>query len=111
MDSRTSLSFVLLAIALVSGCASARHVMKDAETGIVAIPANSQRNREKAISLMEQHFPEGYVIEREEEIVVGQTTHQEIDGGTNDGKHRIGQTRSTATTVPTTEYRISYRKR
>ena len=114
MDSRTYLLLILLALNLTCGCATARHIMKDADTGIVAIPANSGRNREKAIELMEQHFPEGYIIEREEETVVGQTTHQQIDAGSTiegDGKHTSGQTRATATTVPNTEYRIFYRRR
>ena len=106
---------ILFGLVLASGCAAARHIVKDADGGIVAIPSNSERNREKAIELMEQHFPGGYVIEREEETVIAQTTHHQVDHGATiegEAKHTTesSQTRSTATTVPNTEYRIFYRR-
>ena len=116
MDGRSYHLIIVIGLLLAGGCASARHIMKDADGGIVAIPANSERNREKAIELMEHHLPEGYVIEREEETVIGQTTHQQVDhGATIEGDEKrsseSGQTRATATTVPNTEYRIFYRRR
>ena len=116
MDGRFYHLVVLIGLVLACGCATARHVVKDAEGGIVAIPSNSERNREKAVELMKQHLPEGYVIEREEETVIGQTTHQQVDhGSTIEGNEKrtseSGQTRATATTVANTEYRIFYRRR
>ena len=89
-------------------------MMKDSSTGVVAIPANSERHREKAVELMQQHFPAGYVIEREEETVVGQTTHHHVDHGSTVEQHgkryvETAQSHGTETTVDNTEYRIFYR--
>lgn len=107
---------VLVAMVLASGCGSARYIVKEADGGIVAIPANSEKNREKAVELMQQHFPAGYVIEREEETVVGRTTHHHVDHGTTvEGDQNrtteSGKTLATETTVANTEYRIFYRRR
>lgn len=113
---RLHLSVALTAMALTGGCASARYIVKEADGGIVAIPANSERNREKAVDLMQQHFPAGYVIEREEETVIGQTTHHHVDhavtvqGGENQSTESA-QSHATGTTVANTEYRIFYRRR
>ena len=71
----------IMLLLAVTGSASARYVMKDASTGVAAIPANNERHREKAVELMQQHFPAGYIIEREEETVVGQTTNHHVDHG------------------------------
>lgn len=64
---------------------------------------------------MTQHFPEGYVIEREEEAVVGQKTdfQEDRDGGSVKlGKFEIGsgQSSGTSTTINQTEWRIHYRR-
>lgn len=63
---------------LAVGCAapqgSARYVEKDGARGIIAIPADNDLNREKAIALMTQHFPDGYIIEREWEQEIGEDT-------------------------------------
>ena len=110
-----ALTATIMLLLTVSGCASARYVMKDASTGVVAISANSERHREKAVELMQQHFPAGYAIEREEETVVGQTTHHHVDHGSTieqNGKRSVetGQVNGTETTVENTEYRIFYRR-
>lgn len=107
---------ILVALALTGGCGTARYIVKEADLGIVAIPANSEKNREKALALMQQHFPAGYVIEREEETVVGQTTHHHVDHGTTvqgdeNRTTESGNTRATETIVSNTEYRIFYRRR
>jgi hypothetical protein len=113
---RLCVGVVLCVLVVASGCASARYTVKDADSGIVAIPSNSEKNREKAIELMEQHFPEGYVIEREEETVIGQTTHHHVNHGTTiegdaNRTTESGQAHATETTVANTEYRIFYRRR
>ncbi len=109
---------LVLSIAL-SGCAAARYVMKDGDSGVVAIPMNSNswpsHHRERAEKLMSEHFPAGYYIEREEEAVVGQNTtfKEDSDGGTVKlGKFEIGKgNRSgTETTTNQTEWRIYYRR-
>jgi hypothetical protein len=115
-DRHLCLIIVLCAMVLTGGCASARYIVKDPDGGIVGIPSNTKKNREKAVALMQQHFPAGYVIEREEETVIGQTTHHHVNHGTTieGDKNRTteaGQTHATETTVANTEYRIFYRRR
>ena len=62
----------------LGGCASARYVAVDADGGIVAIPNNTNcwptYNRKAAEELMRQKCPQGYVIDREGEAVVGDET-------------------------------------
>jgi hypothetical protein len=63
------------------GCTSARYVTLEPNGGVVAIPDNSNswptHNRDKAEALMRQKCPQGYVIEREGEVVTGTTEHTE----------------------------------
>ena len=112
--------YCLSVLVALSGCASARYVLKDAESGVVAIPANSDswpsHHRQKAEELMRQQFPDGYVIELEEEAVVGQQTsfNEDSDGGSVKlGKFEIGSGKrsGTQTTVNQAEWRIHYRRR
>lgn len=112
---------LLLGALLLTGCA-ARQVLKEPDYGVVAIPSNSNswptHYRDKATQLMEEHFPQGYEIVREEEYVVGQTTthneeqdHNEIEVVKDILKVGSTDTRSTTTTHDNTEYRIHYRRR
>lgn len=104
-----------------SGCTAARYVMRNPEQGVIAIPANTNhwpsRNREKADSLMLEHFPSGYVVEHEEEFVIGQTTQFNEDRAGDVGLlgNRVvlstGTRSGSATTTDQTEYRIYYRRR
>ena len=116
-----SLLILATLIALSTGCNSSRYVMRDGETGIVAIPANTSSwpfyHRTKAEELMAEHFPAGYEVVREEETVVGQTTsfneqhndrHVEVHDGVEIG---TASSTSSATTTDETEYRIFYRRR
>src|SRR5262249_38773492 len=71
---------LLFCCAFSGGCMSpARYVSVTNDGGIVAIPSNTNywptHNRDAAEDLMRKKCPEGYVIDREEEIVVGQTKH------------------------------------
>ncbi|MCH2204127.1 MAG: hypothetical protein MK102_19350 [Fuerstiella sp.] len=103
------------------GCQSARYVVREQEAGVVAIPSNSSqwpvKYREHAEELMSQHFPEGYEIVREEEVVVGQQTHfQQDHQGTNDTSQDAlellsGSSSGTSTTLDQTEWRIHYRRK
>ncbi len=105
----------------VSGCQSARYVLRESDRGIVAIPANTNfwpwKHREGAEKLMQQHFPAGYKIDREFEEVVGKTTTagEDSDGQTVQLAEGLvtldtAQRRSTSTTTDVTEYRIEYRR-
>lgn len=101
-----------------SGCA--RHVMKDADGGTIAI--SGPGGRKKAEKLMAEHFPGGYEIVREEEVVVGQRVDYEeetrplgvrLAGEEDDGMslHLGGETRGSETVTDQTEYRIHYRRK
>jgi hypothetical protein len=104
-----------------SGCAAGRYVMRSPDRGVIAIPANSNqwpsRHRQTAENLMGQHFPAGYVVEHEEEFVIGQTTHFDEDRSGDIGllgnyfTLSTGSRRGHATTIDRTEYRIYYRRR
>jgi hypothetical protein len=71
----------LCALAVIScGCAgTARLVSRDSNSGVVAVPENSNRwpsfYRKHAEELMKANCPDGYTIVKEEEVVVGQTQH------------------------------------
>lgn len=58
---------------------TARFVSVDNSAAVVAIPDNSNDwpsyNRKNAEELLHQKFPQGYVIDHEEEVVTGTTTH------------------------------------
>jgi hypothetical protein len=70
------------------GCASARYVTKGTDEGVVSMPADTPRNREKAYELMADHFPEGYEIVFEEEAKVGSVTH--VHARTDEHHHHGG---------------------
>ena len=106
-------------VAGLTGCSSARYVLRESDRGIVAIPANTNmwpwKHRDDADTLMQGHFPNGYQIDREFEEVVGKTTTsgEDTDGQTvqlADGLVTLdtGQRRSSSTTTDVTEYRIEY---
>ena len=69
-------------LVVLSGCSSARYVSSEPNGGVVAIPHNSNSwpdyNRKHAEELMKQQCPEGYVIDREAEVVVGSTEHTNV---------------------------------
>lgn len=109
-----------LAIMSGLGCQSARYIQKTEDRGVVAIPRNSNRYpnyRDQANELMIEHFPDGYLIEHEEEVVVGQTTHyrederEEIVHASNEKSAAARSANGSETTVPKTEYRIHYRRK
>ena len=103
------------------GCQAARVVSRTSDGGVIAIPANNDlwpfHFRSKAESLIAKQCPEGYVIEDEEEVVVGQTTtvHQDQASNTNQiTKHAsftTGASTTTASTSDQKEWRIHYRKK
>ncbi|TWU51954.1 hypothetical protein [Rubripirellula reticaptiva] len=116
MERRFVLAAAIAVVCGFVGCSSARYVFKDPDVGVVAMPSNSERNREKAVELMNEHFPGGYVIDREEETVIGLVTHEHIQNNAsahdgNRGDAQIHTAHATATTTDKTEYRITYRRK
>jgi len=112
------MAFVASATILV-GCQSARYVLKEPDRGVVAIPVSALNwpvnHRKAAEKLMADHFPEGYVIDREEEVVVGQRTHYYEDAHESEDEDdgsiiRIGGVSGFAETEPKRELRIFYHR-
>ena len=109
------LAAVLACGVWAAGCA--RYVLKEADRGVVAVTGPG--GRKAADKLMAEHFPGGYEVLREEEVVTGRRTdyHEETDhlglrlgGGSGVRVEVGGETRGTETVTPTTEYRIHYRR-
>jgi len=112
---------LLALIVGVNGCQTARQVVRQQDGGIIAIPSNTNawpyHHRQNAEQLMAQQCPNGYIIEREEEVVTGTVTNDSrstdkkflksknpyIDGGV------IETERNTSTTSQTKEWQITYR--
>jgi hypothetical protein len=67
----------------ISGCSSARYVSIEPNGGIVAIPSNTNSwpdyNRKNAEELMKEKCPQGFVIDREQEVVIGTTEHTDVN--------------------------------
>jgi hypothetical protein len=79
-------AFLLLALigsTALTGCANARFVKTDQESGVVALPANTNcwpnYYRDHAEALMREKCPNGYEVVCEEEAVVAQTVHTHTD--------------------------------
>lgn len=109
--------FLLLLLFIVPACNSSRYVLRERDRGVVAIPKNSSKwpyyHRADAEERMHEHMPEGYVVEREEEVVVGQTTkYKEGHPGTKINlllvSFGLGGTRGKSTVSDETEYRLYY---
>jgi hypothetical protein len=123
--SRNRLMLAAVAISCgIAGCAGPRFVAQDQFGGVIALPSNSDywptHYRSKAEQMMASKCPQGYVIEHEEEVVVGQTTtaRASTDSQTQDvpGRKRRSdlqltttETTHTAVTQDVTEYRIAFR--
>lgn len=69
--------FAILLLALLAGCQSARYVSKGPDEGVIALPADTPRHRQRAEELMAAHFPAGYEIVFEEEVKVGSVTRHQ----------------------------------
>jgi hypothetical protein len=97
------LLFIAVGMLNLAGCQNARYILKETDHGMVAIPNNLPglvNHREKANELMQQHFPSGYEVVREEEVTVGAETSS-----------HVGDFFSVTETHDTTEWRISYRRK
>jgi hypothetical protein len=112
-----------LFMAALSGCGDARFVAQDQYGGVVAIPYNNNywpmHYREEAEKLMAQKCPQGYVIDHEEEVVIGQTTtagtstdtrNYDLPGGNRSpaGSLTSTTTNRSVSVQDKTEYRITF---
>ena len=72
--------FAFVAALFLAGCASSpRFVHQDANSAVVAMPHDSNcwpsYYRDNADKMLRARFPQGYVVEKEEEFVTGVSTH------------------------------------
>jgi hypothetical protein len=74
---------ICAALAGLCGCSEARLVSCAPTGGVVAIPNNSNTwpcyHHKHAEELIREQCPQGYVIDKEEEVVVGTTEHVHTD--------------------------------
>jgi len=102
-----------VAMSALTGCQSARYVVRESDHGVVAIPLDSSKYRREAEELMQEHFPDGYTIVREEQAPVEQTAsyHQQVSSqfvGTSTGRPTAAPSNSLSKAGPQTELRITY---
>ncbi|MCU0706466.1 MAG: hypothetical protein MUF18_21125 [Fimbriiglobus sp.] len=105
-------------VAAVVGCANARHIHKDANGGVIAMPADTAANRKKAEKLMLEHVGPGYQVVEEKEVVTGQVTTNHSDTQNELGVHSAIPilpankqiTTTTTSTKDVTEWHIIYRR-
>jgi len=109
-------ALLIITCLVITGCSSARYVSRDQQQGVIAIPSTSTwpvDHREKAMELMQAHFPNGYVIEKEEEVVIGTETQNRTDVHAHeigDSNIFLGGETTHTTTTDRTEWRITYRR-
>src|SRR5262245_51230349 len=121
---RVSALALVLGVVVASGCASpARYVEKKGDTGIIAIPNNTDtwpnHNRTAAIDLIKKHVGVGYEILDEREVVTGQSTTNNQQVNTEQTVNRtlpfLPAEKQTITNNTTqrdiTEWRIWYRRK
>ncbi len=65
---------VVLALLGACGCAGPRFVSIGPEGGTLAMPANTPYYHDQAVKMLAEKYPNGYVIDHEGEVVVGQVT-------------------------------------
>jgi hypothetical protein len=114
---------IVSVVALAGGCAGpARYVDKKSDTGVVAIPANTDvwpfHYRREALALIQQHVGPYYEIVTEREVPTGQITRNEQQTTTDQVANRknpnqTGERQTTTGSVMTqntTEWQIVYRR-
>jgi len=111
-------------LAALSGCASpARYVERTGDTGVVAIPANTDSfpsyNRSEAMALIHKHVGGNFEIMEEREVATGKKTfndqHVNNEQTWNTSNPLLPANKqsvqNTTTTQDVTEWRIAYRKK
>jgi hypothetical protein len=111
-------------VAGLSGCASpARYVERTGDSGVIAIPANTDTfpsyNRSEAMALIQKHVGGSFEILEEREVATGKRTlndqqvnNEQTWNSSNPLLPANKQTvQNTTTTQDVTEWRIAYRKK
>jgi hypothetical protein len=111
-------------VAGLSGCASpARYVERTGDSGVVAIPANTDSfpsyNRSEAMALIHKHVGSSFEIVEEREVATGKRTlnDQQVNNEQtwNTSNPLLPASKqsvqNTTTTQDVTEWRIAYRKK
>ena len=111
-------------VAALSGCASpARYVERTGDTGVIAIPANTDAfptyNRSEAMALIHKHIGPNFEIVEEREVATGKRTlndqqvnNEQTWNTSNPLLPANKQTvQNTTTTHDVMEWRIAYRKK
>lgn len=105
------------------GCASARYVSKQGDSGVIAIPANTDtwpfHYRQEGESLIRQHVGADYEIVDEREVVTGSrvTNNQQTQSELVPNKRQPNApgertvTSGTVNSTNTTEWQIAYKRR
>jgi hypothetical protein len=108
----------LVASLLGSGCMGARLVEVTPEGGVVAIPSNTNcwptYFHKAAEDLIQKQCPEGYVIDHEQEAVVGHHTTENTAGNRNSvasAVFGVGQETKTVESHDYYEWRIYFRRK
>ena len=101
-------------VAALSGCASpARYIERSGDTGVVAIPANTDSfpsyNRSEAMALIHKHVGPNFEILEEREVATGKRTQN--DQQMHEDLFNAQHVQNTTTTQDLTEWRIAYRKK
>ncbi len=128
VGNRLPLVLMLVVVGSLVGCQTvpeARYVEKSPTSGVIALPYHSVENRALADQLMTEHFPDGFRVDREAEVVTGTVTEEQehvhldpihtdsihhVNGSDEQHAHRPASAdrRTVSTTRDTTEWRISY---
>jgi hypothetical protein len=101
---------VVALVASLSGCASARYVQKNPDSGIVAIPENTNvwptHYEEAAKALIKQHVGQSFEIVEQYEVTVGSPSDPQ-----RYGTNPANPNPTNGSSSGKTEFRIVYRKK
>ena len=99
---KTLITLSLLGCIATAGCAapqgSARYVIKDADHGVIALPADNELNQAKAKKLMAIHFPDGFILGKQWEHEIGEDTN--FSESSQGGIRQVSDQESEAKTSP-----------
>ena len=106
----------LLPLLMAIGCQQARFVQRDANGGIIAV--SSDRERMRAMKLIEKEYGKDFVIESEGEVITGQSTVNNTDENRQSELNLANPFRpvervnsqTTTTTTDVKEWQIRFRR-
>ncbi len=102
-----------LLVLFSAGCSTARYVTKDEWGGVVAIPRDTNQwpnyFRKQAEELMQKQCPQGFVIENEGDLVVGEETIVQNGADPASPDYLLGGQVQRVYKRPITEHHICFR--